>query len=66
MLHVIGNQKPQGKPFAMNIAVHDIKGNIKMKYIEAESGSELYQKWIETKGVPKKKKYRPQTEATGE
>lgn len=56
MLHVIGNQKPQGRPFAINMALRKKNGDvIKMVYMEFDSASELYEAWAKNQVVRKKK-----------
>ena len=53
----LGNQKPQGKPFAINLAIRNPKnGQVTYKYFEAESGAELHDFWQRHQPVDKKKK----------
>jgi len=53
----IGTQKPQGKPFAINLAIRNAKGEVtRYRYFEAESAAELFDIWQKNSTSPGRKK----------
>ena len=53
----IGTQKPQEKPFAINLAIRNANGEVtRYKYYEADSGDELYDIWEKHTAKPNNKR----------
>lgn len=53
----IGTQKPQGKTFAINVAIRNPRGEIvSYKSLETDSAAELFDFWQVNSGTPNNKK----------
>lgn len=53
----IGTQKPQGKTFAINVAVRNHKGDVvRYKQLETDDAAELHDFWQLHSNTPRKKK----------
>jgi len=53
----IGTQKPQGKTFALNVAIRNPKGDVlRYKLLETDNAAELHDFWQQHSNTPRKKK----------